>query len=68
MSFAHVNNKVKSEKASWDAAIADAEERIKRFKFCIKTWKAAKKSGLPWPGTDMLVQSAEQSSQSATHN
>jgi len=34
---------------SWDAAIADARQRIKDFQKAILVYKAAKKRGESWP-------------------
>jgi hypothetical protein len=43
--------KVKEERKgdAWDAAIAEAKERIKRLRYSISVFKARKKAGDPWP-------------------
>jgi hypothetical protein len=37
---------------SWDAAIADAKERIKRLKLSVKVFEQHRRAGEPWPGSE----------------
>ncbi len=39
-------------KSPWDAAIADAQQRIKDFKWSIKVYRKAKERGDSWPGDE----------------
>jgi hypothetical protein len=43
-------NKANKERngSEWDAAIADAKERIKRLRYSISVFQASKRSGEPW--------------------
>ena len=41
----------KAKKVGWDAAIADAKERIRALRYSIRVFQARKKAGEPWPAT-----------------
>jgi hypothetical protein len=51
MSIKNVKAEKKRNPSQWDAAIADAKERIKRLRQTIQVFQARKKAGDPWPGT-----------------
>jgi len=53
MSKTNVNTEDKNNvEPSWDAAISDAQQRIKDFRAAIKVYRNAKKRGDTWPGSD----------------
>lgn len=53
---------------TWDAAIEDAQQKIKDFRAAIRVYREAKKRGEPWPGTatSLRTQSSSQSERLAT--